>query len=174
MAVIRRRVGPKGVRWQAVVRLAGMPPVRRTFKTQGEARAFARDEEARLQKAREVAASHSLAEAIERYVRTVVRDKSPTTQRSDKRLLRWWLERHGAKPLAAITHRLLADERDSLRGQCSGPTVNRYLAAISSVLRRASLARISSSSLCSMGRPGCSPRRFAIAAGRSSAGMPSM
>lgn len=120
------------------MRLAGCQPVRRTFDSQTAARSWARDEESRLERLRDRGGGrHTLAEAIERYYRTILPEKAETTQRTDERLLRWWYDNHGTLELAHITPAVLTAARDRVRQRASGPTANRYLAAISAVLSRA-------------------------------------
>jgi integrase len=138
LATIRKRRGPRGTHYQAIVRLAGHPAVRRTFSTRGEAETWAEVEKKRikLELARN-SSRRTLGDALERYTKTALAEKAKTTQRTDDRLLKWWYLRHGDLDLHLVTPDLIAAARDEVRRKASGPTANRYLAALSAVLSRA-------------------------------------
>lgn len=137
MATLRRRVGPRGVRWQAIIRLADCEPQRRTFPSREEAREWSRTEEAKLERLRRHGLGHTASDAIERYIHTAFTERSPSTRREGLRLLRWWHERIGHLAISAVTADVLVEARDEIKARASGPTANRYIAAISAVLKRA-------------------------------------
>jgi integrase len=147
MANIRKRVGPRGTKWQVQIRLAGQRPITSSFDSYDEARDYARREEKASADRRALGESGSrlLGHAIARYVETVLPTKSPNTVVTGAKLLQWWYEQHGTIPLLALTADRLAQIRDALAGELDeerrplrGPaTVNRYLTALSAVLTRA-------------------------------------
>lgn len=147
MPTIRKRRTKAGIRWQAMVRLAGMPPSSSVHKGRKEAAAWARDEESRLQRERRLQASstgHTVEDAIFRYLETVMGRKAAGTQRNDRRHLKWWHQRIGYIRLHDLTRALLVQCRDELaapygkkKRRRSGPTINRYMVSLSAVLTRA-------------------------------------
>ncbi len=142
MATIRRRKTKGGaVRYDVEVRLKGNPPVRRTMRTLAAAREWAKNIEAEVVRGRLLprieADKHTLAEAIERYESEALGDLAPTNRRRVKSQLRWWRRELGALTLAALTSAVIADRRARLLRTVSGPTSNRYLAALSVVLQLA-------------------------------------
>lgn len=87
---------------------------------------------------------HTVAEAIDRYQRTVFAQKRQTTQDAQKFHLDWWRERIGHFPINAIPRDVIAEARDHLLAtetflhtQRTGATVNRYLSALSHVIQTA-------------------------------------
>jgi integrase len=91
---------------------------------------------------------HSVADAIDRYLREIVPQKAPASQEKDQQRLSWWREHYGRCSLAAFTAPVISEARSELKttpvqrhGQKrpgklrTGPTVNRYVAAIRHVLR---------------------------------------
>lgn len=140
MATYRKRIAANGaVTWQARVRMTGAPPITATHATLKAAKAWAKGEESRVEEARARHAGNvTLADAIKRYIVAVLPQKAASTRRSDAGRLRWWAATYGGLPLSGVTSGLLAAARDELlAGGAKGPTVNRYLAAVSAVLARA-------------------------------------
>lgn len=140
MATIRKCRTKRGIRWQAIIRLAGCDPLSRVFPTRQEAVEWARSEEARLQRARRLkgpVSTRTLDDAIDLYTQTVLPGKAATTRRTDILRLAWWRQRIGELNLRDVTKPLVASIRDELRRDMGGPTVNRYLAALSAVMTRA-------------------------------------
>lgn len=144
MATIRQRRTRTGQRrYYAEVRIKGQHPVRQTFHSKSEARKWARQVEDGLRSARLAprleAEKHTLAEAIDRYVEDHLSDLgSKDGQRDRRSQLLWWRRKLGALSLAELSPATISDARRSLLRSVSGPTSNRYLAAISAVLRHAS------------------------------------
>lgn len=111
------------------------------MRTLSAAREWARNIEAEVVGGRLLprieADKHTLAEAIERYEQEALRDLAPTNRRRVSSQLRWWRRELGALTLASLTPATIADRRARLLRRCSGPTSNRYLAALSVVLQLA-------------------------------------
>lgn len=132
MATIRQR----GKRWQAVVRLRGAEPVSASFATKTAALRWAQNVESGIRDGRllgAVAASRvRFGELVERYLAGPLHQLAPSVQRNRRGELAWWLEQLGNCRANEITPDRIAAARDRLT--CSGPTTNRYLAALSSVL----------------------------------------
>lgn len=128
----------RGDRWQAKIRRDDYPPRSKTFKTKGEAEAWARAEEREMDRGawqdRSAADATTLYKLLERYSKDVVPSKKGcdveklriSTIQRDK------LARH---KLSALTPLVIADWRDKrLEAGCKGSTVNRELNVLSSVL----------------------------------------
>lgn len=140
MATFKKRVAKDGsVSWWAAVRMAGSDPVYATRPTRKEAESWARGEEDRIRAERKRASGHAtLGDAIARYLVVALPLKEESTRRSDIGRLRWWVEHYGGTSLSVLTPPMLAEARDRLVAEGrSGPTANRYLAALSAVLRKA-------------------------------------
>ena len=139
MATIRKRSGKRATTYQAQVRLAGRPAVTRSFETKEEAKRWARETEGTLQRDRRGSGERRpLSEAIEKYSKTTLTKKAPSTQQSNRYRLEWWHDHYGHIRLDHLTPEILCNARDELEAQASGPTANRYLAVLSHVLTTAS------------------------------------
>lgn len=142
MATINVRKTKDGeVRYQAMIRRRGRPTVFQTFPNKTLAKAWAKKVEAEIVSRRFVQRieeeKHTLAEAIDRYMTENLSELSKSGQRTQAIRLRWWKDRFGALSLAALTPAAIADARTELLERVSGPTSNRYLAALSAVLNLA-------------------------------------
>ncbi len=140
MATIRKRKNDDGdVSYQVQIRKKGSAPVAKTFKRLEDAKRWARDAEAKIERgiffADDEATRRTLGEAIDRYMKEVDHGKDT---RNRKRQLEWWKEEYGALTLSQITPAALSQAKTDLqRGdgrKRTGATVNRYLAALSHCL----------------------------------------
>lgn len=144
MATIRERGGS----WHVQIRLKGFPPVTETFARKTDAKRWAESTEAAMRDRRwfpeASTRGKSVADAIDRYLADVLsrRDGNEDTVRPQ---LLWWRSELGAFALSTLTGPRIVEARDKLsrttaRGKSSTlspATVNRYLAALSSVLTAA-------------------------------------
>ena len=143
MATIRERRTSRGrKRYFVEIRVKGRPAVRQTFASKTAAKAWATKTEdglrsGRLDEAIE-AERHTLSEAIDRYIEDHLQSLSTErSQRKRRQQLEWWRGRLGSWSLAAITPAAIAEVRREIVKRTSGPTSNRYLAALSAVLKLA-------------------------------------
>jgi integrase len=127
--------------YRVKVRLKGFPTQTATFERLTDARRWAQQTEVAIKEGRHFktteAKKHTLAEAVERYLKTVL-PKKPKSFYDQKLQLNWWKESLGQHTLSAITPALISEYRDKLadgvtvRGRIRTPaTVNRYLSALS-------------------------------------------
>lgn len=142
MATIYARKTKTGkTRYQAIIRRRGHPVLRQTFPNKTLAKEWAKKVEAHMLSSRFLiqveAERHTVAEAIERYELENLSSLSESEQVNRRRLLRWWRARLGALSLAALTPAEISTARGDLLVRVSGPTSNRYLAALSAVMDRA-------------------------------------
>ena len=123
------------------VRRKGRPALVQTFANKTLAREWGRKVEAELASSRFLrrveGERHTLAEAIDRYIQTELHDLSEQEQRIRLTRLGWWSRRLGRNSLANLTTSAISEELARLLRKVSGPTSNRYLAALSAVLDRA-------------------------------------
>lgn len=78
--------------------------------------------------------SHTLSEAIERYLREVLPYKRPNTIIGQTQRLYWWQDRLGAYKLTEITPDKIHSCLDTLEPKYSAYTVNAYLSSLSRLL----------------------------------------
>lgn len=150
MAAIERRTDQAGkTTFRVKIRLKGHPPQTETFTRLTDARKWAASVESAIREGRHFPAStakrRTVADIIDRYVRDVLPHKAPGTAETQGLQLEWWRKHLGDYRLSDVTPAVLAEFRDKLTAEPgnhgrprSGPTVNRYLAAISHVLTLAS------------------------------------
>lgn len=139
MAHIEKRIRADGKPSYRVIVSRGLNGQRitRTFSRKHDAQAFARkqegDDEALRASADSLAARKSLDEAIERHLmESTARNKSKPYQ------LAWWSQRYGNLRLTELGEAHLAEGIEELRQDGrSGATINRYISALSAVLRDA-------------------------------------
>src|SRR5690606_23884919 len=85
---------------------------------------------------------HTLADAIDRYLKDVLPTKSRMTIVNQRMQLEWWKQAIGAYSLADITSALIVEHKDRLAKdgsiQRSGSTVKRYLSVLSHLFSIAS------------------------------------
>lgn len=141
MATIETRTSTTGTTYRVKVRLKGYPTQTATFKRLTDARKWAQQTESAIQEGRHFKTSeakkHTLASAIDRYIRDVLPTK-PKSIHAQTIHLNWWKNEIGAYVLADITPAVISAFRDKLGSQetsrktlRSPATVNRYLAALS-------------------------------------------
>lgn len=112
MANIRVRNGPRGVTYQAQVRMTGHRQVTKSFATRAAAKAWARDLEAKLangEHADSEAERRTLADACDQYIKT-----HPDISGDHTRIVNWWKDTHGRRTLAKVTSPWLTEVRDDL------------------------------------------------------------
>jgi integrase len=151
MATINSHTDRNGrTTYRARVRIKGHPVHTKTFGTKTAAKRWAQSLETKLREGASLAFSeaqkHTLNDAIDRYLESVMPAKAASTQEDQREQLAWWAGEYGDLKLSAITTPLLVEVRDKLsktiakhgKGTLRPSSVNRYLAAISHVLRVAS------------------------------------
>jgi integrase len=142
MANIEKRKANDGqITYRVKVRLKGFPSQSATFERLTDARKWAQHTESAIRDGRHFKISeakrHTLNEAIERYIKSVLPSK-PKSRNFQSTQLKWWKKSLGEYSLAEVTPALIAQYRENLsnlptpRGATHSPaTVNRYLAALS-------------------------------------------
>lgn len=150
MANIQRRTDKAGrTSYRVQVRLKGYPPQTETFSRLTDAKRWAASVESAIREGRHFPTStakrRTVADVIDRYVRDVLPHKAPGTAETQGLQLQWWRKHMGSYRLSDVTPAVLAEFRDKIAAEPghwgrprSGPTVNRYMAAISHVLTMAS------------------------------------
>lgn len=141
MATIVRRVSSNGeVSFLVRVRLLGEKPRNRTFKRKTDAKAWAADVESRLGRGAFVPTGadrhRTLADLIDAYL------AEPDRERKQSAMLSWWREQAGYITLDKLNPAAIAEARAELAKRTtrkgdpiSGPTTNRYLAALSAACK---------------------------------------
>lgn len=148
MATFEKRVGKTGkVTWRARVRRLDGPQLAKSFARKQDAEAWARGIESKLDAGEAVpsaeARKRTLGDAIERYLTvTLPQAKHRKNASEQTRLLNWWKDRLGDRPLIGITPGVIAEVRDELTQPdpatgkvLSGATINRRITALSACLR---------------------------------------
>ncbi len=145
MAYIQARKTRDGqTRFRVQVRLKGYPLQSATFERKTDARRWVQQVEAAIREGRHFKTSearrHTVADLIDRYIRTVLPRKERSYHVQLPQLI-WWREQLGAHTVADLSPAMIAECRDLLasgtvRGSRtrSPGTVNRYLAALSHAL----------------------------------------
>src|SRR5688500_5470370 len=118
MANIEKRTSSKGeITYRVKVRLKGFPVQSATFERLTDARKWAQDTESAIRNGRHFKTSeakrHTLAELIDRYIKTVLPSK-PKSKGKQTAQLEWWREQIGAYALADVTPALIVQCRDKL------------------------------------------------------------
>lgn len=150
MATIEKRSDAKGITtYRVKVRIKGFPAQSATFDRLSKAKEWAKSTEAAIKEGRHFktveAKRHTLADLIDRYIRSVLPQKSASSKTHQEQQLAWWKEQLGSYLLADITPALIAEYRDKLQEtpyrktdspdaqtlERSPATVVRYLAALS-------------------------------------------
>jgi integrase len=147
VATFEKRVGKSGKpTWRARVRRSSGPWLTKSFTTKAAAQEWARGIEHKLDVGEQVPSSEArkrtLADAITRYLTvTLPQSKHQKNTREQTRMLTWWKERLGTRPLGSITAATIAEVRDQLATETvrgdklrSGSTINRRITALSAVL----------------------------------------
>ncbi|KKK71662.1 hypothetical protein LCGC14_2911670, partial [marine sediment metagenome] len=144
MASIQKRASKDGkFRYRVQVRRKGQPPLTATFARKTDAQNWAEDRETEFQQKRHFkyaeAKKHTVGEAIDRYIETVLPRKPKSAYIQAPQLIRW-RDEIGDIKLADLIPPLIVACRDRLTEDIvpggkkrSLGTVNRYLAALSHV-----------------------------------------
>ncbi len=145
MASIEKRITADGkTTYRAKVRKKGYPTETATFDRLTDAKAWAATKEAEIKEGRyfkgSVAKRHTLAELVKKY-EPFLRDNNKDADKT-MRQLGWWVAELGHITLDKLEPTLIGEYRDKLKATQiegrkdgatrSGPTVNRYLMALSS------------------------------------------
>lgn len=147
MATFEKRIGKSGkATWRVRVRRSSGPWLTKSFPTKGAAQEWARGIEHKLDVGEHVpsaeARKRTLADAIDRYLTvTLPQSKHQKNKSEQTRILKWWRDELGSRPLGSITASTIAEVRDRLatekvRGDKlrSGSTINRRITALSAVM----------------------------------------
>ena len=139
MATISRAKGKSGkVVYRVRVRVKGQSTQTATLASLAEAREWATKAEAEIYTQRyfpeRIDSSHTLSEAIERYLREVLPYKRPNTIIGQTQRLYWWKDRLGAYKLTELTPDKINSCLDTLASKHSAYTVNAYLSSLSRLL----------------------------------------
>lgn len=144
MAYIQERKTDDGkTHYRVQIRLKGYPLTTATFERKTDAKQWAQQTEASMREGRyfktSEAKKHTLGELIDRYIKTVLPNKSRNTSCAAQLL--WWKKQLGHCLLSDLTPSLIAEQRDILlqgltpHGKVRSPsTVVRYMAALSHTL----------------------------------------
>jgi integrase len=139
VATIEKRVNGTGeLSYRVKVRRKGQPAQTQTFERLTDAKKWAHRAEAaalenRVSNVAE-AKRHTLGELVERYCRDVLPSRRPGTRQNRVAQFKVWVHRLGAYALSDVTPAMLVEARDAMLAEGrTGPTVNRYLAALSHV-----------------------------------------
>lgn len=133
----KRQLANRETRYRVKVRRKGQPPQTATFRRLTDAKRWAHQAEAAALEGRHFkhteAKRRTVQELVDRYCLEVLPEKSRQTARKQSRQLEAWASFLGREtPLADVTPARIAEYRDRLvREGRSGPTANRYLAALS-------------------------------------------
>lgn len=128
----------RGDKWQAKVRRDGYPPMSKTFARRADAEAWARQQEAEMDRGawrdRTSADATTLYALLERYLKDVVPQKRGA-EAETLRIKTLMRDPIALYKLSALSPLVLADWRDRrLAAACKGATVNRELNIISAVM----------------------------------------
>lgn len=150
MAYIQERKADDGKKthYRVLIRLKGYPVTSATFERKTDAKLWAQQTEAAMREGRHFKTAeskkHTLAELIDRYIKTVIPSKPRNAKATTAQLL-WWKQKLGHCLLADLSPSLIAEKRDELlegatpKGTKRSPsTVVRYLVALSHALTMAS------------------------------------
>ncbi|MDD3437264.1 MAG: site-specific integrase [Candidatus Gastranaerophilales bacterium] len=153
MAVINERKDKNGKpTYQVIIRIKGYPTQCVTFKRKTDAKIWAQQTETEMRQGKYFktieAKKHTLADLIERYIKNDLHQRK-SDQKKFETQLNWWKDKLGSYYLIDITPSLLGEYRDILlkepspkknkKGETfrSNATVNRYMAALSIALTKA-------------------------------------
>lgn len=145
MATITKQQGKRGISYKVRIRKPNNPTVTKTFSSKSLAEKWARKTELEIEEGtyfdKKEAASHTVADLVDRYIKEELQKLSETDWPSRKRQLNWWKDEIGNLTLNKVTPALLVELRNKLKQETtyrhtlrSGSTVNRYLAAFSAAL----------------------------------------
>jgi len=147
MPTITKQVGKRRATYKVRIRKPNNPTVTKTFSSKNLAEKWGRKTELEIEEGiyfdKQEAATHTVADLIDRYLEEDLRKLSESDWRMRSRQLKWWRERIGKTTLNKVTPPLLVECRNHLKTegikskdksevkQRSGSTVNRYMAALS-------------------------------------------
>jgi len=142
MATISKQKGKRGTTYKVRIRKPNNPTVTKTFSSKSLAEKWARQTELKIEEGtyfeEAEAASHTVSDLVDRYIREELKKLAESDWRIRKRHLNWWKAEIGHKTLNRVTPALLVEKRNKLRMEPnengklkSGSTVNRYMAALS-------------------------------------------
>jgi integrase len=139
---IDERINSDGsVSYRARVRVKGHAPITKTFSSLTLAKKWKKTTEVEIEKGRyfdkHEAQKHTMGEAIDRYIQTVL-PKKPKNARNVKQHLLWWKKHLKPLTLDAVKPSLIAEKRDLLLSESndygrrrSTTTAVRYLSSLS-------------------------------------------
>lgn len=137
MASITRRKDS----WQAEVRIKGYPAKRKNFSfkdknvteaaAKREAKIWVAEVETKLRNNSFISSKHTVKEAIERYIASVLPEKRNAKNELQK--YDYWIKTLGDYSIATVSPELIGEQRDKLLKNKAPSTVNRYLAALSAM-----------------------------------------
>ncbi len=143
MATIQKRETKQGeFIYRVQVRLRGFPSVGASFRRKTDAKKWAQETEVAIREGRHFktteAKRHTLGEMLDRYIKSVLPRKKPSSRHTQENQLLWWKKRFGEYLLSDVAPAVVAQGRDELAegitrfGTPRSPsTVTRYLAALS-------------------------------------------
>ncbi len=133
MAYFRKRVGKRGIRWQATIRKGGQKPQTQSFRTKGEAKAWATAIEGAINQGQlmpsKEAKRRTVRDLLERYKETELPKKKD--QCNTRRHVDFWIDEIGDLRLQHLRPSVIVEIRDRLAKDKAPATVKRYLAALS-------------------------------------------
>jgi integrase len=136
-AIEKRRTKAGQVRYRVRTRSRGAGGGSATFARLADARKYAHTVEGQIAEGRYFPQAesrrHTLADAITRYVDTVLSRKRISTAKQQRQQLQWWTARIGHLRLCDVTSGVIAEHRDALSREIKEGSVNRYLSALSHV-----------------------------------------
>ena len=145
MATISKIIGKRGISYKVRIRKPNNPTVTKSFSSKNLASKWARKTELEIEEGiyfdKLEAASHTVADLVDRYLKEEIKKLSETDWPSRRRQLNWWKVEIGKLTLNKLTPALIVELRNKLKQETtyrktirSGSTVNRYLAAFSAAL----------------------------------------
>ncbi|MCH9003836.1 MAG: site-specific integrase [Proteobacteria bacterium] len=133
MAYFRKREGKRGTRWQATIRKGGQKPQTQSFRTKGEAKAWATAIEAAINQGQlmpsKEAKRRTVRDLLERYKETELPKKKD--QINTRRHVDFWINEIGDMRLLHLRPSVIVEIRDKLAKDKAPATIKRYLAALS-------------------------------------------
>lgn len=136
--IVERRTSKGKRRYQVQVRRKGRPTLNQTFGNKTLAKEWAKEVEGRISSSRFLRRveeeKHTLGDCIDRYNDENLAGLSERERLNRTRYLTWWGERIGDLALSEVTPAVITETRAKLLKKVSGPTSNRYLAALSALL----------------------------------------
>ena len=139
--IIKRKNHDGAITYRVQVRRKGAPTLSATFQTYKDAKEWEVVTEAAIRTKRhfpyKAQEQHTLAEAVERYLQTVLPHHPYETRDKYTRSIRWWAAQMGGCDLTDLTADSLLKRRAILEKRLAPATVNLYWFALSSLLTQA-------------------------------------